>query len=225
MGPEMVIRGWEKLMQIAPSLLSADFSALREAINLVAETADLLHIDVMDGRFVPNITVGPVVVESIRRHTDLPLDVHMMIVEPERYVDAFRQAGADILTVHYEACSHLQRVVAAIHETGALAGVALNPATPVEVLTDILSELDLVLVMSVNPGFGGQQFWPRAVDKVNRVRRMRGDRERPLIEVDGGINPNTAKLVKSAGADIVVAGSAIFGQPDPAAQVTRLHNL
>lgn len=203
------------MVQVAPSLLSADFGSLQTAVAAVESDADMLHLDVMDGRFVPNITIGPVVVKAVRKTTALPLDVHMMIVEPERYLEAFREAGADILTVHLEACPHLERVVATIHDLGALAGVAVNPATPVEGLVDILDEVDLILVMSVNPGFGGQAFWPRAVEKIRRMAAMRGDRPRPLIEVDGGINAETAPLVTSAGADILVAGSAIFGQENP----------
>ncbi len=210
------------VIRIAPSLLAADFSYLAGSVAAVAKEADWLHLDIMDGRFVPNITMGPLVVEAVRKTTDLPLDVHMMIVEPERYLAAFRQAGADSLTVHYEACPHLERVVAEIHQSGALAGVAINPATPVAVLEDIFEELDLVLVMSVNPGFGGQVFWPRAVEKVARVRAMRGNRERPLIQVDGGINPATARVMREAGADVLVAGTAVFGSPDPGLAIRQL---
>lgn len=210
------------MTQIAPSLLSADFSRLQSEIARVESTADMLHVDVMDGRFVPNITIGPVVVKAIRKTTALPLDVHMMIVEPERYLEEFRQAGADILTVHYEACPHLERVIDRIHELGALAGVAINPATPVEMLSEVLEEVDVVLVMSVNPGFAGQAFWPRAAEKIRRVVAMRGERARPLIEVDGGINAKSAGLVKSAGADILVAGSAIFGQDEPQSAIEIL---
>ncbi len=210
-------------VRIAPSLLSADFGRLADSLVAVNRTADWLHLDVMDGRFVPNITIGPMVVAAVRKTTELPLDVHMMVVEPERYVKAFREAGADSLTVHYEACPHLERVIGQIHEMGALAGVAVNPATPVEALVDIVDELDMVLIMSVNPGFGGQAFWPRAVDKVRRAVRLRGDRERPLIQVDGGITLQTAPLVTSAGADVLVAGTAIFGSPDPGSVIQQMH--
>lgn len=210
------------MLQIAPSILSANFGRLAEDIQKVEGAADLLHLDVMDGRFVPNITMGPMVVEAVRKTTDLPLDVHMMIVEPDRYLSDFRSAGADMICVHWEACAHIERTVDQIHRLGALAGVAINPGTPVELLTDILPELDYVLVMSVNPGFGGQQFWPRAVDKVARLGALRGDRDRPLIEVDGGINRDTAPLVRAAGAEILVAGSFVFGADDPVRQIEIL---
>lgn len=210
------------MVRIAPSLLSADFSHLAQSVAQVESAADLLHVDVMDGRFVPNITLGPLVVESIRRVTELPLDVHMMIVEPDRYLSDFRQAGADMMSVHVEACPHLERTIDAIHQLGALAGAAINPATPVEQLVDILGELDYVLVMSVNPGFGGQTFWPRALDKVARLKAMRGERERPLIEVDGGINQETAGQVKAAGADILVAGSYVFSSDDASERIRIL---
>ncbi len=210
------------MLQVAPSILSADFGRLADDIKQVEAAADLLHLDVMDGRFVPNITIGPMVVEAVRKATDLPLDVHMMIVEPDRYLSDFRSAGADMICVHWEVCSHVERTVDQIHRLGALAGVAINPGTPVEVLTDILPELDYVLVMSVNPGFGGQQFWPRALDKLTRLRVLRGDRDRPLIEVDGGINRDTAPLVRKAGAEILVAGSFVFGADDPVQQIEIL---
>ncbi len=210
------------MLQIAPSILSANFGRLAEDIQKVEAAADLLHLDIMDGRFVPNITIGPMVVEAVRKTTDLPLDVHMMIVEPDRYLSDFRNAGADMICVHWEACPHIERTVDQVHRLGALAGVAINPGTPVELLTDILPELDYVLVMSVNPGFGGQQFWPRAVEKLARVRALRGDRDRPLIEVDGGINRDTAPLVRKAGAEILVAGSFVFGADDPARQIEIL---
>ncbi|MCY0864457.1 MAG: ribulose-phosphate 3-epimerase [Sulfobacillus sp.] len=209
-------------VRIAPSILSADFTRLADAIATVSSSADLLHVDVMDGRFVPNITLGPLIVEAVRRTTDLPIDVHMMIVEPDRYVADFRKAGADMISVHVEACPHLQRTIEQIRETGALAGVAINPATPVEMLVDILPDVDYVLVMSVNPGFGGQTFWPRAVDKIRRLAALRGERERPLIEVDGGINQATAASVIEAGADILVAGSFVFGAEHPSAQIEIL---
>lgn len=201
-------------IQVAPSLLSANFANLAEDIQKV-QSADLLHIDIMDGQFVPNLTMGAMVVEAIRRTTDLPLDVHMMIVEPDRFLSDFRNAGADMISVHVEACVHLERTIDHIHQLGALAGAAINPATPVEMLRDIIQELDYVLVMSVNPGFGGQKFWAQSEDKVKRVVQMRGEKHRPLIEVDGGINAETGAIMRQSGADIVVAGSYIFGHRDP----------
>jgi len=211
-------------MKIAPSILSADFAALGEAIARVeAAGADQLHIDVMDGRFVPNITIGPVVVAAIRKRTRLPLDVHLMIVEPERYLADFVKAGADMLTVHAEACPHLQRTLGQIRELGAKAGVALNPGTPPGVLDYVLDDLDLVLVMSVNPGFGGQKFIPSAYAKIRQVRTMAG--ARPLeISVDGGVKLEHARPLAAHGASILVAGSAIFEAPDAAAMVKRMRN-
>ncbi len=213
------------MVRIAPSLLSCDFAHLADEIVRVETAADLLHLDVMDGRFVPNITMGPVIVEAVRKATDLPLDVHMMIVEPDRYLSDFRQAGADMISIHVEACPHVQRTIDQIHQLGALAGAAVNPATPVEQLVDILGELDYVLVMSVNPGFGGQTFWPRALDKIVRLVDMRGQRQRPLIEVDGGINQETGESARKAGADILVAGSYVFGADDPVKRIQNLRGL
>ncbi len=210
------------MVRVAPSLLSADFSRLADAVQSVEGSADLLHCDIMDGRFVPNITMGPLIVEAVRKTTELPLDVHMMIVEPDRYLSDFRQAGADMISVHWEACPHLERTIDQIHQLGALAGVALNPATPVQALVDILDELDYVLIMSVNPGFGGQTFWPRATIKIRQAAQMRKGRERPLIEVDGGINQETADPVRAAGADILVAGSYVFASANPAERVKIL---
>jgi len=211
-------------MKIAPSILSADFAALGEAIARVeAAGADQLHVDVMDGRFVPNITIGPVVVAAIRKRTRLPLDVHLMIVEPERYLADFVKAGADMLTVHAEACPHLQRTLGQIRELGAKAGVALNPGTPPGVLDYVLDDLDLVLVMSVNPGFGGQKFIPSAYAKIRQVRTMAG--ARPLeISVDGGVKLEHARPLAAHGASILVAGSAIFEAPDAAAMVARMRS-
>jgi ribulose-phosphate 3-epimerase len=211
-------------MKIAPSILSADFAALGEAIARVeAAGADQLHVDVMDGRFVPNITVGPVVVAAIRKRTRLPLDVHLMIVEPERYLADFAKAGADMLTVHAEACPHLQRTLGQIRELGAKAGVALNPGTPPGVLDYVLDDLDLVLVMSVNPGFGGQKFIPSAYAKIRQVRTMAGAR---LLEVsvDGGVKLEHARPLAEHGASILVAGSAIFEAPDVAEMITRMRS-
>jgi len=195
---------------IAPSILSADFAALGDAIAVVeAAGADQLHVDVMDGHFVPNLTLGPPVIESIKKRTRLPLDVHLMIEEPERWVDTYARAGADLITVHAEASAHLQRVLNQIREAGARPGLALNPATLPEVLEYVLDDLDLVLVMSVNPGFGGQAFIPAAVEKISRLNAMIAGRAID-IEVDGGITPETAPLVTAAGANVLVAGSAVF---------------
>ena len=211
-------------MKIAPSILSADFAALGEEIARVETAgADQLHVDVMDGRFVPNITIGPVVVAAIRKRSRLPLDVHLMIVEPERYLADFARAGADMLTVHAEACPHLQRTLVQIRELGAKAGVALNPGTPPGVLDCVLDDVDLVLVMSVNPGFGGQKFIPGAYAKIRQVRTMAG--ARPVeVSVDGGVKLEHARPLAEHGASILVAGSAIFEAPDPAAMVKRLRS-
>ena len=212
-------------MKIAPSILSADFAALADDIARVeAGDPDQLHVDVMDGRFVPNITIGPVVVEAIRKRTRLPLDCHLMIVEPERYVGDFIAAGADIVTVHAEASPHLQRVLTQIREAGARAGVALNPSTPPDVLEYVLDDLDLVLVMSVNPGFGGQLFIPSAYAKIRRIRQMLGARA-VEVSVDGGVKRDHVRPLADAGATVLVAGSAIFGAPDPAAAVKEMKEL
>jgi|SRR5437899_249716 len=209
-------------MKIAPSILSADFAALADDIKRVeAGGADQLHIDVMDGRFVPNLTIGPVVVEAIRKRTRLPLDVHLMIVEPERSVGDFVRAGADIVTVHVEASPHLQRTLAQIRELGARAGVALNPATNPETLSYVLDDLDLVLMMSVNPGFGGQTFIPAVLPKVRHVRTLLGSRN-VEVSVDGGVKIEHAAPLARHGASVLVAGSAIFGQPDPAAVIRKM---
>ncbi len=209
-------------MKIAPSILSADFAALGDDVARVeAAGADQIHVDVMDGRFVPNLTVGPVVVEAIRKRTRLPLDVHLMIVEPERFLSDFVAAGADMVTVHVEACPHLQRTLVRIRELGARAGVALNPATPPETIEYVLDDLDLVLVMSVNPGFGGQKFIPAAYPKIRRVRAMLGSR--PVdVSVDGGVKVEHARPLAEHGASVLVAGSAVFGAPDPAAVVEAM---
>ena len=211
-------------MKIAPSILSADFAALGDDIARVESAgADLLHVDVMDGRFVPNITIGPVVVAAIRKRTRLPLDVHLMIVEPERYLADFARAGADALTVHAEACPHLARTLAQIRELGARAGVALNPATPPDVLQYVLDDLDLVLVMSVTPGFGGQKFIPAAYAKVHQVRTMLGTR--PVdVSVDGGVKLEHVRPLAAEGASVLVAGSAIFEAADPADMVKKMRS-
>jgi len=200
------------MVKIVPSILSADFTRLGEQVREAeAAGADYIQIDVMDGHFVPNITVGPLVVEAIRRAVQVPLDVHLMIENPERYIERFAEAGAHILTVHQEACVHLHRVVQAIRELGARPGVAINPATPVSAIEEVLDYVDLVLVMTVNPGFGGQEFIPGTLPKIARLRRMLDERRLPVeIEVDGGIDPETAPLVVRAGATMLVAGSSVF---------------
>lgn len=211
-------------VRIAPSILSADFGRLADEVRAVVDAgADWIHVDVMDGRFVPNITIGPLVVKALRGITDHPLDVHLMIVEPERYVDAFAEAGADVITVHAEACVHLQRTLAMIRAAGKKAGVSLNPATSERVLDYVWPYLDLVLVMSVNPGFGGQSFLPDVLPKIEALR-ARADQEAHdiHIEVDGGVKPGTARQVVAAGADVLVAGSAIYGQSDYAAAIAAL---
>ena len=199
-------------VKIAPSILSADFARLGEELeNITQAGADWIHVDVMDGRFVPNLTIGAPVVKALRPHSKLPFDVHLMIVEPEKLLADFASAGATSLTVHQEACPHLHRTLSQIRELGCQAGVALNPGTPAETLEYVLPLCDLVLVMTVNPGFGGQKFIPEGVEKIRRVRAMAA-RLNPklLIEVDGGINPDTAKLCVAAGADVLVAGNAVF---------------
>ena len=211
-------------MKIAPSILSADFAALGEEIARVeAGGADQLHVDVMDGRFVPNLTIGPVVLAAIRKRTRLPLDVHLMIVEPERYLAEFVRAGADMVTVHVEACPHLQRTLTQIRDLGARAGAALNPSTPPAALEYVLDDLDLVLVMSVNPGFGGQKFIPSAYPKIRQVRTMLGGRSVD-VSVDGGVKLDHARPLAEHGASVLVAGSAVFEAPDPAEMIKRLRS-
>ena len=213
-------------VKLAPSILAADFSRLGEQIDLVeAAGADWVHVDVMDGRFVPNITIGPLIAAAARRSTTLPLDAHLMIVEPERYIEDFAAAGVNSLTVHVECSPHLHRTVERIHELGMRAGVALNPATPVESLSEILPFIDLVLVMTVNPGFGGQNFIPTSLSKIQRIRAMLDERglDGVELEVDGGIDPETAGAVVRAGATVLVAGSAVYrGSGSVAENLDRL---
>lgn len=214
----------DRTIDIAPSILSADFSRLGEEIEAVERGgASILHVDVMDGHFVPNITVGLPVVKSIARATKIPIDAHLMISEPGRYAEQFVAAGAKMVSVHVEADAHLHRTLASIKLAGAEAGVAINPATPVESLNEALAFADYVLVMSVNPGFGGQRFIGTAVDKVRRLRRMIEERQLPTrIEIDGGIDLENISTVVAAGAEIIVSGSAIFGSGDPEAAVRGL---
>jgi ribulose-phosphate 3-epimerase len=199
-------------IKIAPSILSADFARLGEQVRR-AETAgaDYIHVDVMDGRFVPNLTIGPLVVEAVRRSTSLPLDVHLMIEEPERYVRDFVSAGASIVTVHQEACRHLQATLDLVRSAGARSGVSLCPGTPVSMLEEVVADFDLVLIMTVNPGFGGQKLIPASFDKVRRTRQLLRDTDcMAELEVDGGVNARTASQLVEAGADVLVAGSAVF---------------
>jgi len=201
---------------IAPSILSADFSRLGDEVKAVEQAgADWIHVDVMDGHFVPNITIGPAVVEAVRKVTELPLDVHLMIENADNYIGDFISAGSDIITVHVEACTHLNRTIQLIKEHDILAGVVLNPATPLSSLEEILHEIDLVLLMSVNPGFGGQKFIPSMLDKIENLAEVMSHYEHPIaLEVDGGINSENVGNIKEAGASVLVAGSAIFNSKD-----------
>ena len=204
-------------VKIAPSILSADFGRLAEEVAAVeAGGADWIHVDVMDGHFVPNITIGPLVVESVRRATQLPLDVHLMIEAPERYLEAFVKAGADWVTVHQETCPHLHRTVQQIHGLGAKAGVSINPSTPLTSVVDVLPYVDLLLLMTVNPGFGGQAYIPSSTAKVSAARRLLDESglQQVEIQVDGGVDSTTAPELVSAGVTVLVAGSAVYGHPD-----------
>jgi ribulose-phosphate 3-epimerase len=212
-------------IKILPSLLSADFRCLGQQVQAVEHAgADGLHLDVMDGRFVPNITLGPFIVEAVRQITTLPLDVHLMIVEPEKYIGEFAKAGADLISVHQEACPHLHRTIQQIKDHGKKAGVVLNPSTPIFTLQEILTDVDFILIMSVNPGFGGQRFIDRSVEKVRRLRRMLDENHaRAELEIDGGIDVKTAPRVVDAGATMLVAGSAVFrAEGGPAEGVRKL---
>jgi ribulose-phosphate 3-epimerase len=209
--------------KIAPSILSCDFSRLADEIRAVESGgADWIHVDVMDGHFVPNITIGPVITEGARRSTALPLDVHLMIEKPERYLEAFAKAGADYLTVHHETCPDLPATVARIHDLGVKAGVAVNPATPVDAVRHVLADLDLLVIMSVNPGFGGQSYIPSSTEKVGRARRLLDEAgSRAELEVDGGIDAGNAGTVAGMGATVLVAGSAVYRHPEGAAEGVR----
>ncbi len=214
-------------LMIAPSILSADFARLGEEINqVVAGGADVIHIDVMDGHFVPNITIGPLVVKAVRKITKAPLDVHLMIANPDQYLEAFAEAGADWITVHVEVCNHLHRTIQAIKQLGKKAGAVLNPATPLTTLDYVLDDLDLVMLMSVNPGFGGQKFIQSAIDKTRQLKAMIDKRGLQVgIEIDGGVSPTTIEAIAQAGANIFVAGSAVFGQKDYAKVIAELKRL
>jgi ribulose-phosphate 3-epimerase len=212
-------------IKIAPSILSADFGRLAEQVAEAAEAgADWIHVDVMDGHFVPNITIGPAITAAVRAATDLPVDVHLMIEHPERYVEAFADAGADYLVVHQEACSHLHRTVEQIRELKVRPGVTLNPATPLETLSEIVPYVDLALIMSVNPGFGGQSYIPSSTDKISRLRRMLDETgcDGVELEVDGGVDRNTAGEAAGAGASVLVAGSAVYRHPGGVSEAIRL---
>jgi ribulose-phosphate 3-epimerase len=211
-------------IRVAPSILSADFGRLAEEVRAVeAAGADVIHVDVMDGRFVPNITVGPLVVEAVRKVTKLPVDAHLMIVEPERYVEAFAKAGADLVSVHAEVSPHLHRTLQAIRAAGARPAVALDPSTGLEAVEYVLGDCEMVLLMTVNPGFGGQRYIEAVTEKIRRLRSLADARGQALdIEVDGGVKPDTAARVAAAGANVLVAGTAVFGQEDYGAAIRAI---
>ncbi|MBQ1932371.1 MAG: ribulose-phosphate 3-epimerase [Muribaculaceae bacterium] len=214
-------------MQVSPSLLSADFANLQRDVEMLnASAADMIHLDVMDGVFVPNISFGFPVIKAVQKIATKPLDVHLMIVEPQKFVSQVRDCGAEIMNVHYEVCPHLHRTIQQIKDAGMKAGVTLNPATPVSMLEDIVTEVDMVLLMSVNPGFGGQKFIPGTLKKVAQLRQLINQSgSKATIQVDGGVNMETGALLAQAGADILVAGNFVFSAEDPIATIEALHNL
>lgn len=214
-------------MQVSPSLLSADFGNIQRDVEMLnASVADMIHLDVMDGVFVPNISFGFPVIKAVQKVATKPLDVHLMIVEPQKYVSQVRDCGAEIMNVHYEVCPHLHRTIQQIKQAGMKAAVTLNPATPVSLLEDIITEVDMVLLMSVNPGFGGQSFIPGALKKVRQLRQLINEQQaKVLIEVDGGVNLTTGAQLAEAGADILVAGNFVFSADNPIETIQKLHNL
>ncbi len=214
------------MLLIAPSILTTDFTRLGETIEMLNRSqADWIHLDIMDGRFVPNITFGFPVIQSIRKIARKPLDVHLMIVEPEKYLEAFKDAGADLLTVHAEACTHLHRTLEAIRQLGMQAGVVLNPHSPLALIENVLNDVDLILLMSVNPGFGGQKFIPQTLQKIKKLKMMlQENNSRALIEIDGGVNLDNAGMLRAAGAQVLVVGNSVFTHPNPAKAIEILKN-